>query len=149
MTTTGLSVFDTTVQKSMKIVDDVSMKANIYDRHKAFQALRATLQTLRDRLPVNEAVHLAAQLPVLLTGFYYENWKPSSVPKKDCTKDEFLDHIRSYMQDVDPRLDAEHSARAVFAVLSKNVSAGEIDEVKQALPKELRDLWEKEATKSS
>lgn len=149
MATTGLSVFDTTVQKSMKIIDDVSMKANIYDRHKAFQVLRATLHTLRDRLPVNEATHLAAQLPVLLTGFYYENWKPSSVPVKDRTKDEFLGHIRDYMQDVDPQIDAQHSAEAIFSVLSKNISEGEIDEVKQALPEELRDLWKEEAAKSS
>jgi uncharacterized protein (DUF2267 family) len=146
MSTTGLSVFDTTVQKTMKMIDDVSMKANIYDRHKAFQVLRATLHTLRDRLPVNEAVHLAAQLPVLLTGFYYENWKPSSVPIKDRTQDEFLGH---YMQDVNPEVDVPYSTRAVFAVLSKNVAAGEIDQIKKALPEELRNLWENETTKSS
>lgn len=149
MTTTGLPVFDTTVQKSMKIIDDISTKADIHDRHKAFQALRATLQTLRDRLPVNEAVHLGAQLPRLITGFYFEGWKPSAVPTKDRTKDDFLDHIREYMQDVDPVIDAEHSARAVFSVISETVSEGEINELKDAMPEELRDLWSKEAQKPS
>lgn len=149
MTTTGLSVFDTTVQKSMKIIDEVSVKAHIHDRHKAFQALRATLQTLRDRLPVNEAAHLGAQLPRLITGFYYEGWKPSSVPKKDRTKDEFLDHIRDYLQDVDPVIDAELAARSVFAIIGKTVSEGEIDEIVNAMPEELRDLWADKASKSS
>jgi hypothetical protein len=40
--------------------------------------LRAFLHTLRDRLTVNGAVHLAAQSSELLRGVYYENWRPST-----------------------------------------------------------------------
>lgn len=148
MTKTGLSVFDSTVQKSMQYVSELSIKADIHDKHKALQALRATLQALRDRMPIAEAVHLGAQLPNLLTGFYYEGWKFSKTPKKDRTKEEFLEHIREYLEDVDPVLDAEHIARSVFTILSEKVSDGEIEDIQKVMPEELRDLWPEEVRKT-
>jgi uncharacterized protein (DUF2267 family) len=33
------------------------------------------------------------------------------------------------------------AARAVFTVLARRVSEGEIEDVKQVLPAEIRDLW--------
>jgi uncharacterized protein (DUF2267 family) len=38
----------------------------------AYQALRSTLHALRDRLRVEEAVQLAAQLLLLIKGVYYD-----------------------------------------------------------------------------
>ncbi len=142
MSTSKPSVIDTTVQKSMKMINEVSDEAHIDDPHAAFQGLRATLQTLRDRLPAGEAAQLGAQLPRLICGFYYEGWKPAAEPRKDRTKEEFLDHIRSYMQDTEPNIDAELTARSVFNVVGKSVSQGEIDDIKNAMPEELRDLWQ-------
>ncbi len=138
---TGLSTFDSTVQKSMKLISRVQEEARIEDKHKAFQALRITLQTLRDRLTVDEAAHIGAQLPNLIKGYYYEGWKPSTTPTKIRTRDEFLQQIRDYLQNVDPTLDAEHSVRSVFKVLSHQISEGQIGDVLHALPEELRELW--------
>jgi len=39
----------------------------------------------------NEAVHLGAELPMLIRGFYYEGWKPSSTPKKQRSLEAFLE----------------------------------------------------------
>ena len=39
------------------------------------------------------------------------------------------------------RIDPERVARAVFTVLAKRVSEGEIEDVKHVLPAEVRDLW--------
>ncbi|MFC9659990.1 DUF2267 domain-containing protein [Nocardia sp. NPDC127606] len=50
------------------------------DHRFALRALRAWLHTVRDRIGVNSSAHLAAQLPELLRGIYYENWIPSHVP---------------------------------------------------------------------
>ena len=45
----------------------------------AYRALGALLQALRDRLGVNEAAQLAAQLPLLVRGLFYEGWHPASL----------------------------------------------------------------------
>lgn len=143
---TGLSIFDTTVQKSMKLISQMQQETHIDDKHNAFQVMRATLQALRDRLPVDEAAHVGAQLPMLITGYYYEGWKPFSTPIKMRTQNEFLDRIRDYLQNADPSLDVEHSVRGVFKVLNEQISEGQIKDVIQALPEELRDLWPQHQT---
>jgi uncharacterized protein (DUF2267 family) len=38
------------------------------DKYRTYRLLRATLHALRDRLPAQEAVHLGAQLPMLIRG---------------------------------------------------------------------------------
>jgi uncharacterized protein (DUF2267 family) len=68
---TGLDVFDTTVHKTNSWLKEIMDELGIDNRHQAYQALRGTLQTLRDRPPVEEATHLDAQLPMLISGIYY------------------------------------------------------------------------------
>lgn len=138
---TGLSVFDTTVQKSLEIIDAVKAETNIDDRHKAFEAFKTTMHVLRDRLPVNEAVHVSAQLPAIITGFYFEGWKPASTPTKFRNREDFLNRVREQLQNVDPALDAEHVVQGVFRVLSMKISSGEIEDILKILPEELQELW--------
>ena len=59
------------------------------NEHKAYLALRTVLHTLRDRLSVEEAVQLGAQLPMLIRGFYYEGWTLKQKPTKERHKTEF------------------------------------------------------------
>jgi uncharacterized protein (DUF2267 family) len=87
-----------------------------------------------------EAVHLGAQLPMLVRGFYYEGWSPAGKPVKERHKEEFCGHVQAYFtQEAD--LDAEKIVRGVFNVLSRRVTEGEIEDIKHILPPELRDLW--------
>ena len=108
--------------------------------HRTYRLLRATLHALRDRLPVNEAVHLGAQLPMIIRGFYYEGWQPAHKPVKERRKEEFLGHIEEAFK-IDPNEDNEELVRAVFRLLANHVSAGEIDQVRHSLPKDLQTLW--------
>lgn len=139
MSTKGLEVVDTTLQKTHTWLNELMGELRLDDRHQAYLALRAGLHALRDRLTVEEAAHLGAQLPLLIRGMYYEGWTPRGKPVK-WHHDEFLAAISStcpVCQDVAP----ERVARAVFKVLAGHISAGEIRDVKQMLPKELRALW--------
>ncbi len=63
------------------------------DRHYAYRALRAHLHVLRDRLAVEQAAQLAAQLPNLLRGIYYEGWNPSSTPMSIHHERDFVARI--------------------------------------------------------
>jgi len=140
MSITGLDVFDRTVHKTNNWLKELMEVLGWHDRHKAYLALRITLHALRDRLTVEEVAQLAAQLPMLIRGFYYEGWDPTGKPLKERSKEEFLTRIEEYFSSDDP-VDPEQVARAVFTVLSNRVTEGEIEDVKHVLPAELRELW--------
>lgn len=141
MSATGLDVFDTTVQKTNQWLNELMEELHTQDKHYAYLALRGTLHALRDRLTVDEAAQLGAQLPMLVRGLYYDGWDPSGKPRRERHLEEFLDHLRETFQRAEPNVDPGRIARAVFAVLSRRVSVGEITDVRQSLPKELRELW--------
>jgi uncharacterized protein (DUF2267 family) len=139
MSVTGLEVFDETVQKTNAWLKEISIIL-VRDRHQAYQALRAVLHCLRDRLTVDEATQLGDQLPMLVRGLYYEAWHPAGKPDKIRMREEFLDRIAAYFSHTRP-MDPEAAARAVFEVLQSHISPGEIDDVIQMLPKDIRTLW--------
>lgn len=141
MSNTGLEVFDETLHKTNGWLKEVMQEMGVEDRHKAYMGLRLTLHALRDRLSPEEAAQFGAQLPMLVRGFYYEGWRPTGQPHKIRHKVEFLAPIRAYGWDA-CRLEPEEVVRAVLRVLSRHVSAGEITQIKQQWPQELRDLWE-------
>lgn len=140
MSATGLKNFDATIQTTNIWLDEIMKEMGWHDRHKAYHALRAVLHTLRDRLPMIEAVQLAAQLPMLVRGFYYEGWRPQHTPVKERTRDLFLSHIGdAFLFDVDA--DSRKITRAVLGLLQRHISPGEIDDVKGILPHDIRELW--------
>jgi uncharacterized protein (DUF2267 family) len=138
--TTGLDVFDTTLHKTNAWLTEIMEALAIDDRHLAYAILSAVLHALRDRLTVAEAVHLGAQLPMLVRGIYYEGWTVAGKPQK-TKREDFLDAICKPFPPGAGAAELEGAARAVFGVLARHVSAGEIDDVKHMLPKDLRDLW--------
>jgi len=139
MSATGLATFDTTVKTTNIWLDELMQELHWSDRHKAYHALRTVLHALRDRMPVNEAVHLGAQLPMLVRGLYYEGWHPAGKPVKERSRDEFLTHITdAFLFDVNA--DSKEIACAVLRVLARHVTAGEIDDVKHVLPAGIRQL---------
>jgi uncharacterized protein (DUF2267 family) len=140
MSATGLDVFDTTVQKTNLWLNELMQVAGWPQRHTAYLAFRATLHALRDRLTVDEAAQLGAQLPMLVRGFYYEGWDPSGKPLRERHREQFLARIEQELRGNDV-LDPELVARAVFTVLAQRVTEGEIEDVKHILPEPIRALW--------
>lgn len=131
--------FETTLHKTNTWISEVAARLELDDRHAAYRALRAVLQALRDRLTVDEACQLAAQLPLLLRGVWFEGYRPSGKPVADRSLAGFLDAIRTH-HGPGP-LDPETAASAVFAVLERHVSAGEVADVQNMLPRAVRALW--------
>jgi uncharacterized protein (DUF2267 family) len=141
MSATGLAVFDTTVQKTNRWLNDAMGVLDTKDKHKAYLAFRSTLHALRDRMTVEEVAQFAAQLPMLMRGFYYEGWDPTGKPLKLRTREEFLDRIAQELSGAAVGLDPEPLARAVFVVLEEHLSEGEIEDLKASLPDTIRELW--------
>ena len=137
-------------QASLEVFDKTTQETNIWlkqimnelgpDRQRAYHALRAVLHALRDRLTVEQAAHLSAQLPLLIRGIYFEGWRPAHKPTSERRLEEFLATISEGLQGVEP-INAEAAARAVFGCIERQVTAGEVKKVKGSLPKPLRSLW--------
>jgi uncharacterized protein (DUF2267 family) len=102
--------------------------------------LRTVLHAIRDFLTVDEAADLAAQLPVLIRGIYYENWDPSSVPERPRNKAAFLARIEAPFGR-EPLDDPEGAVAAVIKLLNRHVSGGEMAQVRQSMRKDLRFLF--------
>lgn len=139
MAVTGLPIFDETLHLSNVWLNELMELLDCDDKQRAYRVLRAVLHVLRDRLTAHEAVHLGAQLPMLIRGLYYENWHMKDVAPAERTKTAFLNHLNAELRD--SNVDAEQSVSQVFRLLACNISAGEIDDVKQMLPPEVRALW--------
>ncbi len=139
MSSTGLEVFDKTLQTTNIWLKEIGEDLGP-DRQRCYHALRAVLFALRDRLTVDEAADLSAQLPMLIRGIFFEGFRPSTMPQRIRTQDEFLAKINEHLQNIRP-LGADEAARAVFRVLEKNIQGGEMVEVKHMLPPEIRALF--------
>ena len=139
MSTTGFDVFDKTVHTTHIWLDEIMAELGP-SRQVAWHVLGATLRALRDRLTVEQAAHLGAQLPLLVRGLYYDQWHPASTPHKERHLEEFLDRVQEGMGDIRP-VNAREAVRTVFQVLARHIAAGQADKVAQALPAEIRALW--------
>jgi uncharacterized protein (DUF2267 family) len=139
MAATGLEVFDKTLQTTHTWLNEIGEEIGP-DRQRCYQALRAVLFALRDRLPPDEAAHFAAQMPLLVRGMYYDGYRPAGKPEKIRSRDEFLTKVAENLGQIRP-IDTEDATRAVFKTLQRHVGGGELEEVKQSLPQEIRTLF--------
>lgn len=107
------------------------------DPHRAYRVARAWLHTVRDRLPVDTAVHFAAQLPLTWRGLFYDGWLPHRVPVK-YDAEQFLVTIA---QDADLTLaEAREAAAAMTTAVADLTSAEQVGHLLAALPAELREM---------
>jgi len=98
------------------------------------------VRALRDRLPLEEASHLGAQLPLLIRGVYYDQWQPEVQPTRERHQEEFLARVADELTDVRP-VNVKDAVQAVFKVLARHIAEGQARKVAGALPAEIRALW--------
>jgi uncharacterized protein (DUF2267 family) len=121
-------------------IKDLDKALHWNNKARSYRLLRSVLHALRDWLQVNESANLAAQLPTLVRGIYYDQWRPAATPVKERSKTNFLARVERDFYN-DPLPDAAFAVSAVFRLLSEKVTGGEISDVRQALPADLRALW--------
>lgn len=133
------SIIERTVEKTHLWLDEVAAELETDDRREAYRVLRAYLHALRDRLTVDEAAELAAQLPDLIRGIYYEGWDPSKTPVRYDDLADFLDRVAGEAQ-LSGDTAASYAVGAASRVLRKHVSAGEIEDIRAQLPENLQPI---------
>lgn len=138
MSQQGIHVLDTTLHKTHEWIAAIAELTHL-EKNDAYKALRAVLQTLRDRLPVELAAHLSSQLPMLIRGLFYEGWEPARVPKK-MNHQEFLNAVSEKIV-TDRFIDPQRITHDVFMVIGQFIAPGEVDKVKRSLPLDIQELW--------
>jgi uncharacterized protein (DUF2267 family) len=142
MSDTGLATFTATLQKTNEVLGDIEEAFGWSKglREQSYSTMRAVLHAIRDRLTVQESAQLAAQLPILIRGIFFEGWDPDRVPAK-MHREEFLDRVRREL-DFDPAAAGglENIVKTVVSALSRFITAGELEDVKAAMPRDIADL---------
>lgn len=139
MSANGLEVFDKTIQTTNSWLNEITEVLGP-DRQLAWKVLSTVLHKLRDRLPVDVAAHLGAQLPLLVRGVYYDQFQPAKQPSSCRDLDEFVAEVQEWLTDVRP-VNAKDAVDAVFAILSRHVPEGQLVIVMNSLPGSIRDRW--------
>lgn len=137
---TGLAVFDTTVQQSNAWLKGVEARLQPCDRSQAYGAFRAVTHVLRDRLPMAGVLGLSAQLPMLLRGVFLENWRPGDGPTDIRQPLTFAEAVEALLPKDFPR-EGLGTTQAVLQVLAERLDAGEVQKLLAYLPASLRPLW--------
>ena len=113
---------------------------------KAGRILIAVLHALRDIIPIQESLQLLAQLPMFIKGAYVHGWSSKKKKLRIKRMPDFIDLVRKhdgaaavndfeYSEEV-----AEQYIRTTFIYLRKYVSLGELQDIRDALPKELKNM---------
>lgn len=140
MSTTHVPALDRTVQQTQAWLGHIAQEMGWDDNQKSYAALRAVLHALRDRLPPDEAVDLASQLPMLVRGIYFEGWKPAATPLACRDKQEFLSRVGAAAPALE-EAEVARAAAAVFRELATELDWGEVEEAMDAMPEPVRELW--------
>lgn len=140
MSYTGFRTLDNVAHKASEWIGELDDIYGWEDKQKSYQAFRAVAHTIRDRLTAEESAQLAAQLPMMLRGMYFDGWSPSGKPEKWRSQNEFIERLMDAYGGPD-ELNPEAMATGAFEMLDRRVSEGEISEVKSMLPKSVRQMW--------
>jgi uncharacterized protein (DUF2267 family) len=127
-----VDVIDRTVTKTYEWLHEVARGAGLDDLHRAYRALRAVLHALRDRVEPDVAAHVAAQLPLLIRGIFYEGWDPKKTPMRTSLP-EFLARVEKEAG-LEGTGAAEEATRAVLAVCWDELGEGTMGHLISVLP---------------
>ncbi|MCK1479122.1 DUF2267 domain-containing protein [Bradyrhizobium sp. 197] len=147
MGSSAVPTFDKSAQTTHLWLNEIGEEIGLDDQQ-SWHVTGAVLHALRDRLPIELAAHLGSQLPLLVRGAYYDQFRPSELPKRVRSLDEFLQMIAAELTFGRP-VNTKDAARAVFKVLSRHLSPGQVDKVREALPEEVRTIWSEPGTQDS
>jgi uncharacterized protein (DUF2267 family) len=120
--------------KGEQVIAEVRNLAELDSNEDAKKAIRATLETLKERLAGNEPANLAAQLPPEVANFV------EGVGGREAfSVQEFYERVAQ--KEGTDREEAVKHARAVATVLQTAVTGGELEDVRSQLGNDYEELF--------
>jgi uncharacterized protein (DUF2267 family) len=137
--------FEDNIRNATVLLQEVATELKTEDMNKAGRIFRAVLQSIRDRLPVQEAVQFASELPIFWKGIYFDQYDPNKPPVKVHDAQEWINYIRNknaFAANNDFQQDEEivASFRAVFQVLQRHLEDSQLQKVKDSLHQDIQEI---------
>lgn len=136
---TSMRSMDRTIQTAMEWMHGIKDELKWDDDDRIYNATKAVLQAVRDRMPVEKAVQFSAQLPVIMKGMYFDQYDPTGKPLTIRSREEFFELVRSNFVG---NLDAEDAVKGVMRGLHRKMPDEAFNDIRNAFPENLRDLFE-------
>jgi uncharacterized protein (DUF2267 family) len=136
--------FEAYAAEGNRFIREVAFEMNA-DRDRAARVTRAVLHALRDRLPADDGVQFGQGLPMAIKAVYFDQYDISKTPVVIRRPNQFLDFIAykagmSSVIDFPDRESAEEGLRAVFRVLERHMSFGQVEQIKHMLNREIMEM---------
>ena len=136
--------FEKYAAKGHEFVNKVAVRlGDAENRDRAGRVLRSVLHALRNRLTVEESFQLLSQLPMAIKSVYIEGWKLHLELKRIKTIEDFAEEVMkedglAVWRDFSSVSDAMQAIEAVMKTLADYVTAGELHDVIDLMPKEIK-----------
>lgn len=137
--------FEKYAAKGNEFVNKVAMRlGDPANRDRAGRVLRCVLRTLRSHLTPEESLQLLSQLPMAIKSVYVEGWKIHHEFVRIKTIDDFSEEVMkedglAAWRDFSSVEEARDAIQAVMKTLADYVSAGELHDVVDLMPKEIKE----------
>ncbi len=135
-------------QHATAFLKEVANELNNSDLDQAGRILITILHTLRDRISPQESLDLISQLPIYIRAAYTDGWRLTDKVERSKTREGFFNNVKKHAvagintSDFGNDEDVEAKVRAVFRVLERHVSEGEVKHLKGQLPEPIAELLE-------
>ncbi len=139
---TNIVSLDRAIQNTIQWLGDIHEELGWDSRDDTYRATKAVLQSIRDRLPIEEVVHFSANLPLIMKGMMVDGYDLRNKPARIRDLEGFLEYVQANydvsMRDV---IDPEDATIAVIGVLNKRMGGGEMSKVAANMPEKIRRLF--------
>lgn len=113
---------------------------------KAGRIFAAIMHALRDIIPPQESLQLVAQMPMFMKAVYVHGWSMKKDKPRVKRMSDFIELVKKYdypAADSDFEYSDELAERYIdttFIFLRRYISAGELNDIKAGLPRDLKNI---------
>ena len=139
--------FNQYASEGYHFLKEYSKALNLEDRpEQAGRIFASIMYAMRDIIPPEESIQLIAQFPMFLKGVYVNGWSMKKDKPRVKRMADLVELVKKYdypAADSDFEYNDELVERYIdttFIFLRKYVSAGELNDIKAGLPKELKSI---------
>lgn len=139
--------FETFAQEAHEYINQLAADlGHPEEKGRALTVWRAVMHSIRDRISPGESFQVFAPLPMIFKGIYVEGWKYSEKPQKDFdSMEEFKNEVKSLQeqygeQEFSWSKPTEEIISITLNSLDRYLNAGQLDHIKDQLPKEIQEL---------